>query len=275
MFHTRIEVIPTNEIVTKVVDNMPVSTAITVRSPPRRGIAKTMRTAVQLASLGYQVVPHLVGRDIKERSELAGILRGCAVAGITEVLAVGGDFLQSGGPYSSSLELMEDIREMSGGQVKVGIAGYPEGHPNVGTLHLLDSLLAKQHLASHIVTQMCFAAPKIKSYVQVLRREGVELPVWAGVAGEIPKTQLLSLASEIGVGPSLKLLSRNGPLGRRVLSAGVYSPQSLIADLAALPETVSGIHLHTFNNFDKQQFPKRQTTTSSVQVGTQNKESRA
>lgn len=143
---------------------------------------------------------------------------------------------------------MEDIAEMSGGSIAIGVAGYPEGHPKQSPLHMLDSLLEKQHLASHVVTQMCFSAPKIVGYAGLLRREGVELPIWAGVAGAVPRTKLVSLATKIGVGPSLRFVSRRGPLARRLLVGDKYSPQTLVSELSAAQPALAGIHLYTFNN---------------------------
>ncbi|WAH99578.1 methylenetetrahydrofolate reductase [Arthrobacter sp. MMS18-M83] len=170
---------------------------------------------------------------------------------MTEVFAVGGDGPRGAGPYESCLHLVEDIAEYSGGRISAGIAGYPEGHPSVGGLDLLDALLAKQHLATHVVTQMCFSSPKVRDYTALLRREGVELPVWAGVAGAVPRTKLLALATQIGVGTSLKFLSSKGTLARRLLSGDRYSPESLVSELMAHADSVAGIHLYSFNRLDR------------------------
>jgi methylenetetrahydrofolate reductase (NADPH) len=129
---------------------------------------------------------------------------------------------------------------------------------------VLDALLAKQHLASHVVTQMCFSAGKILDYVALLRREGVELPVWAGVAGAVPRTRLLSLGAQIGVGSSLKFLSRKGPLARKLLSGDRYSPDSLISGLESRPATIAGIHLYSFNSLDALPGGPDQAPTLSV-----------
>lgn len=134
--------------------------------------------------------------------------------------------------------------------MRAGIAGYPEGHPLVGPVDVLDALLAKQHLASHVVTQMCFSASTILDFAALLRREGVELPVWAGVAGSVPRTKLLSLGTQIGVGSSLKFLSRKGPLALKLMSGDRYSPDSLIAGLESHPGSIAGVHLYSFNSLD-------------------------
>ncbi|MGO4583454.1 methylenetetrahydrofolate reductase [Arthrobacter sp. 2RAF6] len=209
-----------------------------------------MEASVKLSLLGYNVIPHLSARGLEHRAQLSGILRDCEAAGITEVFAIGGDGAQGAGPYRSCLPLLADIAEYSGGSITAGIAGYPEGHPSVSGLDLLDALLAKQHLATHVVTQMCFSAPKVLDYAALLRREGFELPVWAGVAGAVPRTKLLALATQIGVGTSLKFLSNKGTLARKLLGVDKYSPQSLVSELTAHPDAVSGIHLYSFNRLD-------------------------
>jgi methylenetetrahydrofolate reductase (NADPH) len=99
---------------------------------------------------------------------------------------------------------------------------------------------------------MCFSAPRIGWYAELLRREGVDLPIWAGVAGAVPRAKLISLATKIGVGPSLKFLNRKGPLARRLLSAGSYSSRSLVSELSALEPALEGIHLYTFNSLEAQ-----------------------
>ena len=250
MFPIRIEIIPSEGIVERVKALVPLTTTLTVTCLPHHGIERTMRAAVQLSVLGYKVIPHLAARSLPSRADLTGILRDCDVAGIGEVFVIGGDRKQPAGPYESALSVLEDIAQYSGGLMRAGVAGYPEGHPSVGPVHVLDALLAKQHLASHIVTQMCFSVPKILDYAALLRCEGVRLPVWAGVAGAVPRTKLVSLATQIGVGSSLKFLSRKGPLARKLLSGDRYSPQGLVSGLESQPGDIAGIHLYSFNSLD-------------------------
>ena len=243
----RMQVNPTEDVAALVQAHAPAGTALTVTCLPRQGVGPTIRTAIELAYLGFEVVPHLAARSIESRGQLAGVVRNCHDAGITEVFAVGGDAGEPAGPYDSSLPLLEDLAELSGGTIRAGVAGYPEGHPGHSELHMLDALLEKQHLASSVVTQLCFSAPRIQWYAETLRREGVRLPVWAGVAGTVPRAQLIRAALKIGVGPSLKLLNRRGPLGRRLLKGGLYSPQAILAELEG-GGVVEGVHLYTFNN---------------------------
>jgi methylenetetrahydrofolate reductase (NADPH) len=205
---------------------------------------------VRLANLGYHVVPHIAARSVPDRPRLTRALREFEAAGITEVFAIGGDAPQPAGPYAGALELMEDIAELSGGRFAIGVAGYPEGHPDLDAADLLDALRAKAHLASSVVTQMCFSAQTIADYTALLRAQGLELPVWGGVSGRVPRARLVRLATKIGVGPSLRFLKRKGPLTRRLLAGGAYSPDALVAELSAPSVGLAGIHLFTFNSFD-------------------------
>lgn len=243
----RMQVNPTEDVAALVQAHAPAGTALTVTCLPRQGVGPTIRTAIELAYLGFEVVPHLAARSLESREQLAGVVRNCHDAGITEAFAVGGDAGEPAGPYDSSLPLLEDLAELSGGTIRAGVAGYPEGHPGHGELHMLDALLERQHLASSVVTQLCFSAPRIQWYAETLHREGVRLPVWAGVPGAVPREQLIRAALKIGVGPSLKFLNRRGPLGRRLLKDGLYSPQAILAGLEA-GGAVEGVHLYTFNN---------------------------
>lgn len=246
----RLEIIPTDGIVPRIQESLPAGTSLTVTCLPHHGVKPTIQTAVQLRRLGYNVVPHLAARSLEDRAQLGGVLKDCEDAGITEVFAIGGDAAHAAGPYDTGARLMEDIADLSGGRIAIGVAGYPEGHPRQNPLHMLDSLLEKQHLATHVVTQMCFSAARISCYVELLRREGVALPVWAGVAGQVPRTKLVSLATKIGVGPSLRFVSRKGPLARRLLNGGNYSSESLLSELSAASPALAGIHLYTFNNLE-------------------------
>lgn len=245
---SRVEIIPTAGIVETVAAQLPAGTTVTVTCLPHHGIERTMAVSLELAGHGYNAVPHLAARSIGSREQLTTMLRDCRAAGITEVFAIGGDKAQAAGPYGSSEALVRDVAELGSGSFRIGVAGYPEGHPNISGQQLLDSLRAKAELADSIVTQMCFSADLIGRYAAMLRSEGIAVPVWAGVAGSVPRTKLISLATKIGVGSSLKFISGKGSLGLRLLGGTRYNPDRLVAELTALPTPPAGIHLYSFNN---------------------------
>ncbi|WP_026556905.1 methylenetetrahydrofolate reductase [Arthrobacter sp. 35W] len=246
MFPTRVEIIPTAGIVDTVAAQLPVGSTVTVTCLPHHGIERTMAAALELAERGYAAVPHLAARAVSGKAQLRSILADCASAGITEVFTIGGDTQQPAGPYACALAMMRDIAESSGGTITMGVAGYPEGHPAIPAGVLLADLAAKAELAAGITTQMCFSADTINPYADALRREGIELPVWAGVAGAVPRTKLLALASKIGVGTSLRFLSKKASLARNMLGGERYQPEDLIDGLS--PTAIAGLHLYSFNS---------------------------
>lgn len=219
MLPVRVEIIPSEGIVDVVSKALPTSTAISITCLPKHGVGATLRAAVQLRELGYTVVPHLTAKALETRAEQSAILGDCSASGITEVFAIGGDG-QPSGSYSTGGELLRDIARITSGEMAVGVAGYPEGHPDITSLRLVDALLEKQEFATKIVTQMCFSADRIQDYVAMLRREGVLLPVWAGVAGAVPKVKLVSLATRIGVGVLLEIPQPQRPAGTEASDRG-------------------------------------------------------
>lgn len=158
------------------------------------------------------MVPRAPARSIASHEKLARIVAACCAAWIREFFVIGGDRAQPAGPYISGGDVMPEIAELSSQSIAMGVAEYRECHPGVPDRQLLDSLLAKQDSAHRIVTQMCFSVPAIASYRARLASEGVTLPVWAGVAGPVPRAKLVSLAAKIGVGSSVRFISNKGPL---------------------------------------------------------------
>lgn len=247
---TRVEIIPTAGIVDSLVTQLPAGTTVTVTCLPHHGLERTMATTLELAGHGYNMVPHIAARSVESRQQLAALVHSCAAAGISEVFAIGGDKRPAAGPYDSSAALLRDLADLSGGSLSMGVAGYPEGHPAITDAQLVEDLRAKTDLADYLVTQMCFSAEKIAAYVQTLRGEGVELPVWVGVAGAVPRSKLISLATKIGVGSSLRFISGKGSLGMRLLGVSRYSADDLVTEVTATQTSLAGIHLYSFNNLE-------------------------
>ncbi|WP_434995354.1 methylenetetrahydrofolate reductase [Arthrobacter sp. Ld5] len=248
----RIEVVPGAGLEDRLRAHLPAPAVVTVTCLPHHGPGETVDTAVRLAEAGYTAVPHLAARSVAGRSDLAGYVARCMDAGIRDVFVIGGDAADAAGPYTWSGPLMEDLADLSGGTLRQGVAVYPEGHPASTDEELLGTLLAKQGLASWGVTQLCFSPDTLRAFVPRLRREGVTLPVWAGVPGPVRVGRLLRLAGTIGVGQSLGFLRRSaggaetGSVVRQLLSSASYDPAPLVAALDGAG--YEGIHLYSFND---------------------------
>lgn len=147
---------------------------------------------------------------------------------------------------------MEEVAELSGGALRMGIAVYPEGHPATAEDDLLATLRSKQDLASWCVTQLCFAPDTIRTFPARLRAEGITLPVWAGIPGPVRISRLLRLAGSIGVGQSLGFLKRSaggsnsGSVVRQLVTSASYDPAPLVEALDGAG--YAGLHLYSFND---------------------------
>jgi methylenetetrahydrofolate reductase (NADPH) len=214
-----------------------------------------VEASVNLASLGYHTVPHLAARSITGEAELHSLLLQLQEAGVSELFLVAGDRRKPAGPYAWSGQLLKAVNAYST-DFSIGIAGYPEGHPQLSQEQLSSSLEIKAPLASSMVTQMCFSAEAISRYVRTIRKGGIELPVWVGVPSPVSIRKLVALGARLGVGRSLKLARGTGMAGalwRRddFLS---YDSGRLIREvhqeLAGDP-LFAGFHVYTFNDLGR------------------------
>jgi methylenetetrahydrofolate reductase (NADPH) len=216
---------------------------------------------VRLRKEGMEPVPHLVARRIESLSVLDEFLaRLKGEAGVTQVLIVAGDAAKPAGQLYSSLEILESGLLEKYGVRTIGVAGHPEGHPDVADPVLRDALNRKNAYADktgaavYVVTQFTFTADAVvaweKSYAVNIGR----MPVRVGLPGLATVGTLLKYAIECGVGPSLQAFSKRYASITKLLT--VSSPDETIVGLAryknAHPESrVAGVHFFTFGGFQK------------------------
>ena len=251
----RYEVLAVPGTAEQVEAHVPGEIPITVTSSPRRGIEPTLALTEDLARRGRPAVPHLAARLITDESHVAEILQRLDDVGVTDVFVVSGDG-EPVGHFTDSLQLLATIASLrgsggAGNLRRVGIAGYPEGHPLVSQPDLERALVDKQSMAGYLVTQMCFDAAAVLRWVQRVRRLGVRSPVYVGVAGPVDRLRLMRVGARIGVGTSLRLL-RKQHAGTTLLRKGGYRPDDLLGDLAAsaghLGDALVGVHVYTLGN---------------------------
>ncbi|HEY2946704.1 MAG TPA: methylenetetrahydrofolate reductase, partial [Vicinamibacteria bacterium] len=120
--------LPTADVLDAVVAYVPKNVTVTVTASPRRGMPATIQLAVALAGLGYQAVPHLSARLIRDRHELGQILDAVKAAGIRNVFVVAGDAREAAGEFPDTVSLLGAL-PADHGLTEIGVAGYPESHP--------------------------------------------------------------------------------------------------------------------------------------------------
>lgn len=251
----RLEVVPSAGLLTQLPAAFDTTGSVSVTCLPHHGPARTVQASVNLARLGYHTVPHLAARSITGEAELHSLLLQLQEAGVSELFLVAGDRRTPAGPYSWSGQLLEAVNAYSPG-FSVGIAGYPEGHPQLSQEQLTSSLLTKAPLASSMVTQMCFSAEAISRYLRTIRQSGIQLPVWVGVPGPVSVRKLVSLGARLGVGRSLKLARGTGMAGALWRRDDFLSFDSgrlireVHQELAGDP-LFAGFHVYTFNDLGR------------------------
>ena len=174
---------------------------------------------------------------------------------IREVFVVGGDADPPAGDYADAGDLLEELAGLAHPFTRVGIGGYPEGHPLISDDRLLEALRRKQPFASHLVTQLCFDAPSLASWVRDIRAAGVDLPVVVGLPGVVERRKLAEISLKTGVGSSLRYLRKHGRQIVTLARSRRYDPTSLaeaVAGYAGDPALgLRGVHLFTFNQVEQ------------------------
>lgn len=250
----RYEVLPLSGTAEHVQQLVPTNIPVTVTASPRRGLEPTLALTETLAGLGFQVVPHLAARLFVDESHLAQTLYRLDEAGVRDAFVVGGDGERPNGCFPEALSLLSAMQRLRASGIghrleKVGITGYPEGHPLVSDGDLAESLVAKQPLATYVVTQLCFDPNIFSRWVSRARRDGLRLPVHVGLAGPIEHRRLLQVSGRIGIGESARFLRKHRYGWARLLLPGAYNPDHLLrrlaADLAVPCRGVAGLHIYT------------------------------
>jgi methylenetetrahydrofolate reductase (NADPH) len=248
----RFEVIPLRGVEEQV-RFLPAGAKVTITCSPRRGIGSTVRVASELAGDNVRVVPHLAARLIRDRAHLEEVLDQLAALGVREIFVVGGDSTQPVGPYPSGLHLLRAMAEAGAHFEEIGIPAYPEPHPLIDDVAVRRALHEKQPFATYMVTQMCFDARVIGRWLAAQRKEGITLPAYIGLPGAVDSKRLIRMALQIGVGQSVRYLTKNTGLAGRLLGSG-YRPSGLLADLARFIGDpgygIRGLHLNTFNQVE-------------------------
>jgi len=247
----KLEVIPLLNAL-RTCEALPPSSTVTVTSSPSHGIEATIELAEKLARRGHRVIPHLSAHMIWTHQHLEDLLDRLAMADIRRVFVIGGD-AEDHGDFHDGLMLLRAIHELGRPFDEIGVAAYPEGHPNVSSERLLEVLLEKQRYATYMTTQMSFNPAAIAAWIERMRAAGVWLPVHLGLPGVAELTKLLSIAARIGVADSARYLRKNRALLGQLIR-GRFGPDVLLGELAPAlagpAAAIEALHIFTFNQVE-------------------------
>ncbi|MEV0209313.1 methylenetetrahydrofolate reductase [Streptomyces sp. NPDC050788] len=247
----RYEVLPARATEETVLAHVPRDVVLTVTASPVKGLEPTLDLTGRLTAHGYRVVPHVPARLLRDDVHLKEVVERLRGAGVDDVFVPAGDADPPAGPYDGALPVLRRLTELGGPFARVGITGYPESHPLIHDDLTVQAMWDKQAHADHIVSNLCFDPRVLGEWIARIRRRGITLPLYVGVAGPVQRAKLLAVATRIGVGESTRFLTRHASWFWRFAAPGGYSPDGLLARgeraLTAPSAGVAGLHLFTFN----------------------------
>jgi methylenetetrahydrofolate reductase (NADPH) len=174
---------------------------------------------------------------MKDRKQLYEILERLRMeADVRDVLLLGGDAPKPVGEFSSSMDLLDTGYFQEFGFRSLGVAGHPEGNPDIPEDEIKRALLWKNEYArSHnvhmyIVTQFTFDPHSVYDWLEKLDQWGNELPVNVGLPGPAKLETLLKYSKLCGVRCSFNFLRKQGL--KLLKLASISMPDHIISELA-------------------------------------------
>lgn len=209
-------------------------------------------------------VPHLTCVCHSEE-EIDSILTRYAVAGVSNILALGGDppknlenYDKSKDAFQHGKDLVAHIKRFNESGVHpdprgfgIGVAGFPEGHPATpNRLQEMDYLKMKvDEGADYIITQLFFDNRDFLDFRDRCELAGINVPIIAGIM-PIASSKGMFRMADLAAGAHfparlLRAIARAGDDTDAVERVGITYATEQCLDL--LEHEVSGIHLYTLN----------------------------
>ena len=206
---------------------------------------------------GIETMAHLTCLG-SNTSEVNKFLNDLAAAGVSNVLALRGDLPQDGSvetPLPSPLQYASDLVSLirsSFPAMGIGVAGYPEVHPEAATaeddLSYLKLKFAKG--ADVAITQLFFDNTLYHDFVTRARAAGVTKPIIPGILPVVSLKVIKRIVSLCGAtipAEFLAELERADQAGgaAAVQKVGIAHARRQIQEL--LDSGVPGVHIYTLN----------------------------
>lgn len=217
---------------------------------------RTVRVTARIAeSTSMRPVGHLtlVGQS---KGEIESVLKQYAAAGVKDVLALRGD--PKGGPRAAweqhpdgmdhAIELVELANDLGG--FCIGVAAFPEGHPDAADLDACAQVLVDKAVAgaSYAVTQLFFRASDYVALVERVRSLGSDIPIVPGIMPILNFAQVSRMAELSGAELPREVLDEIEPIKEdraAVRAKGIELATQLCRDLLAAG--APGLHFITLN----------------------------
>ena len=241
-------------------DLVSVKNSIYVTYLPDEDSNRVIDTSKKLHDEGFDVIPHLPARTLKNHLDLEKFIGSLSeIAGCKKILVIGGGGKQVGN-ISSSLDVLKTELLSKYNFDEVGLAGHPEGNPDISESELDRAIIEKNTFAKnsdfalYLATQFFFEASSFKNWEKKLDSLNNQLEIHAGIPGPATLKTLVSYATSCGIGNSIRFLSKQAMNITKL--ATTRTPDKLIADLADYKEInpntkLSKLHFYAFGGIKK------------------------
>ena len=204
---------------------------------PGNDFREVASKAKELVNSGFNPIPHFSARSIKNLTELKDYVSRCKDGGVKQALVIGGS-AQPIGDFHCSLQLLE-TGLFEG--FKIGIAGHPDGSPDISDSDLEQAMTDKKPYADYIITQWLLETDPI---IKFISRQ--TLPVHVGITGPLTIASLLKFANIVGAKNSLNFIKSNMTKAFDLLKP--RDPNDIIEKLKSSTEN---FHIYTFGGLQE------------------------
>ena len=214
--------------------NLPKVKDVYITLLPGEDFRQVAEKAKELANLSFNPVPHFPARSIKNLDILKDYVMRCKDGGVKQALVIGGS-AQPVGDFHCSLQLLE-TGLFEG--FRIGIAGHPDGSPDISDSDLEKAMKDKKPYADYIVTQWLMEPDPIIKFVSKQ-----SIPVHVGITGPMKVSGLLKFANTVGAKNSINFIKSN--LGKTFDLLKPKDPNDLIKKVKSV---TSNFHIYTFGS---------------------------
>ena len=181
-------------------DTLPALKDVYVTMLPGGDYKETSTQAANLVKKGFNPIPHFPARSIENDEQLKDFVNRCKNEGVKQALVIGGS-RDPIGKFDSSIQLLETGYFEN---MKIGIAGHPEGSPDISDSKLEEAMKDKKPYADYIVTQWLLDPELIVDFISKQT-----VPVHVGITGPLKITSLIKFANIVGAKNSINFLKSN------------------------------------------------------------------
>ena len=237
------------------------STTVFITFLPGSDYNDTITTAKRLRMEGLNPAPHFAARSIVSKKMLEDyVARVTGEAGVRKILIIAGAGKQQLGPFPDTVSLLETNIFDKYGITEIGVAGHPEGSPDISDEKIEKALIFKNKIAKRtnidffIVSQFCFDSKTVLEWAKKINSEGNKLPIIIGIPGIAKLSTLLKYSVSCGIGNSVDFLKKQG--SKMINLIKTQAPDQLVRDLAISTHGIKeigikGVHIYPLGGIKK------------------------